>query len=148
MKHQKRNFFIVAEDVLPEALVKTAQAKDLLARGEVAGIPEAVEKLGIARSTYYKYKDGIFTFYDLNGMHIVNVSIVLGHTPGTLSRLLSEVAAVHGDILMINQSLPSHGTALVTLSVGMEEATADAAEFLRVLENVEGVVSVRIDGVN
>ncbi len=148
MKNNKKNFYVVDEEVLPEALVKTAHAKELISRGEATSIPEAVDKLGIARSTYYKYKDGIFTFHDLNGMHIVNVSVVLGHLPGMLSKLLSKVADLHGDVLMINQSLPSHGTALVTLSVGMDESTADTGQFLRAIEDVEGVVSVRIDGVN
>ncbi len=148
MGGKKKNFYIVSDEVLPDALLKTVLAKELISRGEVSGIPEAVERLGIARSTFYKYKDGIFTFYELNGMHIINVSVVLSHTPGMLSKLLAKIAGLHGDILTINQSLPSHGTAVVTVSVGMDEATADAVQFLHDIEDVDGVISVRIDGVN
>ncbi len=148
MNNKRKNFYIVSDEVLPDALLKTVLAKELISRGEVSGIPEAVERLGIARSTFYKYKDGIFTFYELNGMHIVNMSVVLSHTPGMLSRLLSKIAELHGDILTINQSLPSQGAAVVTVSVGMDEATADAGRFLRDIEDVDGVISVRFDGVN
>ncbi len=47
--------------------------------------------------------------------------MTLDHTPGVLSSVLNEIARLKGNVLTINQSLPSHGAALVTISLGLEE---------------------------
>ena len=47
VKAEKR-FYLVREDILPESILKTALAKEMLASGEVKGIIEAVERLGMA----------------------------------------------------------------------------------------------------
>ena len=118
---KERTYYVVAEDILPEALQKTIKAKEMLRRGEVDNIAEAADRLGIARSTFYKYKDGIHTFFDYGSMDIVNLSLTLDHMPGVLSSVLNEIARLKGNVLTINQSLPSHGAALVTISLGLEE---------------------------
>ena len=146
MKEKEQKFYVVAEDILPEALVKTIHAKELLRRGKVTGIPEACEALGIARSTFYKYKDGIFTYFDLCAMDIINVSLTLDHTPGVLSSVLNEIARIKGNVLTINQSLPSHGAALVTLSVGMVDGGVSPAELVDALLALGGVLDARTNG--
>ncbi len=146
MKTKEQKFYVVAEDILPEALVKTIHAKELLRRGKAAGIPEACEALGIARSTFYKYKDGIFTYFDLSAMDIINVSLTLDHTPGVLSSVLNEIAKYKGNVLTINQSLPSHGAALVTLSVGMAEGGLSSTGLVDALRALGGVLDARTNG--
>lgn len=136
-------YYIVAEDILPEALQKTIRAKEMLRRGEVEGVAQATEKLGIARSTFYKYKDGIHTFFDYGSMDILNLSLTLDHTPGVLSRVLNEIARLGGNVLTINQSLPSHGAALVTISLGLGEDLRHD-ELLRELRALPGVLDARI----
>ena len=37
--------------------LKTIKVKEILKRGEIKTINEAVEKMGLSRSAYYKYKD-------------------------------------------------------------------------------------------
>jgi len=56
---KKKELFIVSSDILPEAIIKTAQAKELILKGEAMTVHEAVEKVGLSRSAFYKYKDGI-----------------------------------------------------------------------------------------
>jgi len=46
------NSYIVSRDILPEAILKTAQAKDLLVRGDALTVNEAVDKVGISRSAF------------------------------------------------------------------------------------------------
>ena len=37
--------YIVSKEILPEAIIKTAQAKELLLRGEALTVNEAVDKV-------------------------------------------------------------------------------------------------------
>ena len=80
-------------------------------------------------------------------MDIVNISMTLEHQPGVLSAVLGEVARLKDNVLTINQSLPSHGTAFVTMSVGTRDA-ASPDELLDALEKLNGVVDVKILGIN
>ena len=50
-------YLIVDKKILPEYFEKVVEASRLLAEGEAPDISEAVRKVGISRSTYYKYKD-------------------------------------------------------------------------------------------
>jgi len=139
-------FYMVREDILPDSILKTALAKEMLASGEASNINEAVDRLGIARSTYYKYKEGIFPLFDADNARIINVSLQLKHISGVLSGVLNCIAGVKGNVLTINQNLPLHGMAYVTLSVSLEEMTVSTEELLHTLSGLDGVISVQIVG--
>ncbi|WP_238392343.1 ACT domain-containing protein [Paenibacillus antri] len=109
--------YVVRDDILPEALVKTLQVKDLLARGLAATVHEATEQVGLSRSAYYKYRDGIFPLSRFERERIVTISIDLEHRSGVLSRVLSMVAAYEGNVLTIHQTIPLQGVANVVLTV-------------------------------
>lgn len=64
-KPKKDKFYLVQEDILPEAIKKTIKVKEILKLGEVKTINEAVEKMDLSRSAYYKYKDYVFHFLKL-----------------------------------------------------------------------------------
>jgi chorismate mutase len=139
-------FYMVRADLLPESIVKTAQAKDMLARGEVDNILTAVERLDMARSTFYKYKDGVFSFHNADNLGIINISLLLRNLSGVLSVVLNCIAQLKGNILTINQNLPLHGVAYVTLSLSMEEASLSVNEMLTRLNQIDGVISVEVIG--
>ena len=142
----KSKFYMVRADLLPESIFKTAMAKEMLASGEVDNILEAVERLEIARSTFYKYKDGVFSFHNADNLGIINISLLLRNVSGVLSVVLNCIAQLRGNILTINQNLPLHGVAYVTLSVGMEEATLSVNEMLTRLNKIDGVINVEVIG--
>lgn len=48
----KERYYLVREDILPEAVVKTMQVKKLLASGDVRTVHEAVEQVGLSRSAF------------------------------------------------------------------------------------------------
>jgi chorismate mutase len=83
MPGRDKRFYMVREDILPESILKTAEAKEKLARGEARNIQEAVDGVGIARSTFYKYKDGVFALFNAENFEIVNISLQLKHMPGS-----------------------------------------------------------------
>lgn len=141
-----KRYYLIREDILPESILKTAQAKEMLAKGEAQSVSEAVEKLGLARSTYYKYKDGVHTFFDAKGLEIINISLLLRHVSGILSGVLNCIAAYHGNVLTINQNLPLNGAALVTISLSVEELKISVDELIRHLMDLNGVVRAEIIG--
>jgi len=142
----KSKFYMVRADLLPESILKTALAKEMLASGEVDNILEAVERLEMARSTFYKYKDGVFSFHNADNLGIINISLLLRNVSGVLSVVLNCIAQQRGNILTINQNLPLHGVAYVTLSLGMEEATLSVNEMLTRLNKIDGVINVEVIG--
>ena len=60
---EKSTFYLVREEILPEAIKKTIKVKEILKRGEIRTINEPL-KNGLSRSAYYKYKDYVFPFYE------------------------------------------------------------------------------------
>jgi chorismate mutase len=136
--------YIVDEKILPVVLVKTIRAKELLQKGDVSTIYEAVEKVGMSRSAYYKYKDYIFPLYEINQGKIVTIHLILSHDKGVLARVLDEIAKSKASILTINQSIPTHGVANVTMAVEIEGMEIKIDELLSRLKKAEGVNEVNL----
>jgi len=146
MKRDKKKFYIIREDILPESIYKTVLAKEMLARGEAGDIQGAVNRLGIARSTFYKYKDGIHPFFDAGNSEIINILLSLDHVAGVLSGVLNCIASLKANVLTINQSLPLHDIAYVTVSLNIEEMEASVDTLLSKLKGLKGVRRVEIIG--
>jgi chorismate mutase len=140
-----KKFYLVREDILPDAIRKTARVKELLAQGRV-GVGEATAQVGLARSTFYKYREGVFPFFDAQHTKIVNLSLVLRHQPGILSRVLNYVAEQEGNILTINQGLPLQGKANVTIAVDVEMIKVDLEQIIAGLIEMDGVLDTELIG--
>lgn len=139
-------FYIVREDILPDSILKTAEVKELLASGKKANVSEAVEEVGLARSTFYKYKDGVFSFFNADNLEIINISLSLKHEAGVLSRVLNNIASNGGNVLTINQSLPLHGIAGVTISINIVDLVFSLEDLIIKLKQLDGVNNVEIIG--
>ena len=50
-------YFVVKQKAIPEVLLKVVEAKRLLESEKVLTIQEAVDAVGISRSSFYKYKE-------------------------------------------------------------------------------------------
>lgn len=144
--NEGKKYYMVREDILPESILKTALAKEMLANGEAENIIEAVDRLGMARSTFYKYKDGVFSFFNADTLNIINISLLLQNMSGVLSGVLNCIASLKANVLTINQNLPLHGVAYVTLAVSIDEMIVSVDELLNELEKREGVKTVEIIG--
>lgn len=139
-------FYLVREDILPEALVKTMQAKELLAKGKVKTVHEAVEAVGLSRSAFYKYKDGIFPLSKLEKERLVTLSLDLEHRSGILSKVLGTIAGVDGNVLTIHQTIPLQGMANVVLSVDTSSMGERLSELIDRLNDQDGVQRAQIIG--
>ena len=133
-------YYLVREDILPEAVVKTMQAKELLAGGRARTVHEAVEAVGISRSAFYKYKDGIHPLSRLERERLVTVSMDLEHRSGILSKVLAVIAGLEGNVLTIHQTIPLQGMANVVLSVDTSQmGSYNAGRLMDVIRHQDGV---------
>mgnify|MGYP001016533491 FL=1 len=81
----KSKYFVVKQKVVPEVLLKVVEAKKLLESERVITVQEATEAVGISRSSFYKYKDDIFPFYDNAKGKTVTFVTQMDDEPGRLS---------------------------------------------------------------
>lgn len=142
----KERYYLVREDILPEAVIKTMQVKQLLASGDARTVHEAVEQVGLSRSAFYKYKDGIHMINQLEREQIVTISIDLEHRSGILSKVLSLVAGAGGNVLTINQTIPLQGVANVVISVEISRLNEDVDLMLISMRSTPGVKRVTMIG--
>ena len=142
----KERYYLIREDILPEAVLKTLQVKQILASGSVKTVHEAVEQVGLSRSAFYKYKDGIHLLHQLDRDQIVTVSLDLEHKSGVLSQIIALVAESGGNVLTINQSIPLQGVANVVISVETSRLSAEFDDLLNKLRAVSGVKRVQVIG--
>jgi chorismate mutase len=137
-----KKFYLVREDVLPEAMQKTIEAKELLDRGKAESVLEAVQQVDISRSAFYKYRDTVFPFHTIVKERIISLFFYLEDRSGTLSNLLAIVAGAGCNVLTIHQTIPLQGRANVTLSLntdGMNKSIDELLSRLRKLEFVEKI---------
>ena len=137
-------YLIIHKSVLPDYYEKVLEARRLLESGKVREVSEAVRRVGISRSTYYKYKDYVFEPADSTGGRKAVLELMLDHQPGVLSAVLSRLFGAGANILTITQSLPVLGKASVTLSVDVSAVSRGIDALIAALETVGGVESVRL----
>ena len=92
---EKGQYYVLKEKAVPEVLLKVVEAKRLIESGKIASVQEATEKVGISRSSFYKYKDDIFPFHDTAKGRTITLVIQLDDEPGLLSVVLKTVAEFH-----------------------------------------------------
>ena len=140
---EKSKYFVVKQKAVPEVLLKVVEAKKLLESERVITVQEATDRVGISRSSFYKYKDDIFPFYD-NAKGKTITLMQMDDEPGLLSDLLHIVAVYHANILTIHQSIPVNGVATLTLSVEVLESTGNVSRMVEDMEEKHGVHYVKI----
>ena len=86
-KSMNTDYLIVHKKILPEYLEKVIYARNLLERHEVPTVTEAVQKAGISRNTYYKYKKEITE--EMNA-----------YTPGRIQTVKRITAFFHAQIAL------------------------------------------------
>lgn len=132
--------------MLTDAMVRTLEAKELLRSGKATKISEAVQKVGLSRSAYYKYKDGIFPFHTMVKEKIVTLSLILVDRSGALSQLLTRIAKTGANVLTINQSIPLRGIAHLTLSIDTAQMEMDLNKLMNWLEHLDVVEKAELVG--
>lgn len=144
MDKESSGYFLVKKRAVPEVLLKVVEAKRLLESEKAISVAEATERVGISRSSFYKYKDDIFRFHDDSQGTTITVTFNMDDEPGLLSDVLKIIAEFGANILTIHQSVPINGIASLTLSIQILENTKDVSMMIESMEHQKGVHHVRI----
>ena len=141
---EKKKYYLVSAEALPEVFIKVAEAKRMLQVGEADTVGEAARLVGISRSAFYKYKDAVQPFQNMRASHIITFYALLKDIPGVLSNYLSIFAGSGANILTINQTIPTNGCAGVTISAETSEMVDALEELMARAASAEGVLKFEI----
>ena len=133
------DYYVIHKNVLPDYFEKVIKIKEIISLG--TNISDACKQVGLSRSTFYKYKDYVNRPSMKVGKRII-LSLKLVDEPGVLSNILNEVAAKHANVLAINQEVPIHNIAFVTLTVSIGNMDISIQNFIQELKRGNNVIDV------
>ena len=137
------DYYVVKQRALPEVLLKVVEAKKLIDSQQLS-IKEAVDQMGISRSSFYKYKEDIFPFHDTTTGTTITLMLQVDDVPGLLSDVLKIIATSGANILTIHQSIPINQVATLSISVQILPTTSDISKMVNEMEQKVGVRNVKI----
>ncbi len=132
-------YLLVEAKILPDIFPKIIEVKRLLSKGSIKSVNEAVNKVGISRSAYYKYKDHVFPFYETSVGRVVTLYFMVEDFSGILSNIIGAIARAKANILTINQNIPINGLADITISIETHGMGKSIEELLSDIDLIEGV---------
>ena len=148
MAENAREFFIVDKRILPNSIQNVIKVNEIVQKEGISKY-EAIRRVGISRSTYYKYKDFIKPFFESGKDTVFNINLALHDEPGTLSKIIDVIAESGVNILTITQNIPIDGIARITLAL---RTTSDAMRSIETMSEriteQPGVSEIRIIGNN
>ncbi|MBO7450138.1 MAG: ACT domain-containing protein [Clostridiales bacterium] len=144
MASEDKEYFLVDKKVLPEVFLKVIDVKQKLNVGESASVNEAVRKVGLSRSAYYKYKDAVMPFYETTNGKKVTLLISVENFQGILSSILNIVASSRANILTINQNIPINGLADISISLETASMFGSLEDLLGDINRLAGVRSCKV----
>ena len=142
----KTKYYLVKKKALPEVLLKVAEVKRMITADENMTVQEATEKVGLSRSSFYKYKDDILPFHEHEKGQTITILIQAEDRPGILADVLQTIARYSANILTIHQSIPVDGIATLSLSLEVLSTTGNLSDMLEELEEHSGVFYLKILG--
>ncbi len=137
-------YFVVKQKAVPEVLLKVVEAKRLLDSEKAVTVQQAVDQVGISRSSFYKYQDDIFPFHDNAQGRTVSLIFQIDDVQGLLSDILNVIAEFRANVLTIHQSIPINGIATLSMSVQVLPTTKDVSGMLETVERLSGVHYVKV----
>ena len=138
---EQRKLVIADLSVLPPVYHKVLKVKELLESGVAETVNDAADMADVSRSAYYKYKDYVFPFNQMQG--IITLFFIVSDKTGVLSSILATLAEVGANVLTINQNIPVNSVADVSISI-QNVSGGDLKELIDRLGALEGVKDVRV----
>ena len=121
---------------------KVLKVKELLESGVAETVNEAADMADVSRSAYYKYKDYVFPFNQMQGILTLLIAVI--DIKGVLSDMLAFMSDAGCNILTINQNVPINGVANITVTVQTEQMKVSTDRLITGLQTIRGVRKVNI----
>ncbi|MBQ8808459.1 MAG: ACT domain-containing protein [Clostridia bacterium] len=138
----ERKLVIADLSVLPPVYHKVLKVKEILESGAAQTVNEAADMAEVSRSAYYKYKDYVFPFNQMQGILTLLIAVI--DIKGVLSDTLSFMSDAGCNILTINQNVPVNGVANITVTLQTENMRLSTDRLISGLQRVRGVRKVNI----
>ena len=138
----KSRFLIIDKSVLPEYFEQVVSAVKLIGQ-EGKSVSDACKIVGISRSTFYKYKDKVFELSQEYGKKTI-ISLRAENESGVLSNVLNRIAYFKGNILTINQDMPIHNMAYITVTIDAKDLDVSIVGLIEDLKQVPKVREVNL----
>ncbi len=141
-------YLIVDKSLLPSYFEKVAEAKELIDEGRAKDVSEAVKKVGISRSTYYKYKDLVRDISTVSmGRHAI-ITMMMSHRVGILSAVIGIISRYDYSVWTITQNPPVDSKANVVITLDLGEDADALDDMLREISSVPGLSRVQLLGMD
>ena len=137
-------YYIVEASALPEVFLKVAEAKRLLSTGEASTVNEATRMTDISRSAFYKYRDAVQPFRNMNTSRVITFQFLLRDEPGALNGILTAFAQQKANLTTVSSIAPSNGSAVVTVAAETTETSASLDEMLALFQQMPGVIKCEV----
>ena len=139
---RERKLVIADLSVLPPVYRKVLTVKELLESGQAETVNDAVQMADVSRSAYYKYKDYVFPFNQMQGILTLLIAVI--DLKGVLSDMLAFMSDAGCNILTINQNVPINGVANITVTIQTEQMKVSTDRLITGLQTIRGVRKVNI----
>ena len=145
---EKKEFYIVDKRILPNSIQSVIKVNEIVQEERISKY-EAIKRVGISRSTYYKYKDYIKPFFEGGKEKVFSIHLSLVDKPGILARVLDIIAGEQMNILTIVQNIAIDGISRVTISIQTtENLLRKIEEMLEKISSLDSVKELRVIGSN
>lgn len=135
-------YLLVKSSALPEVYNNVMKVKLLLQSGEVTSVNDAVKRVGMSRSAYYKYRDDISAWEDPIEQEFITIVVNFAVESDALSEIVMILSSEGNKLLNISQSLPRSGFTDVMLTCNLGNESKDLVALRRKLSRVPGVRKV------
>ncbi len=135
---------IMDYNIAPDVFKRVITAKKLMASGKCKSVNDALKETNLSRTAFYKYKNHIFARDELQSGAIATLAFTLDDVTGILSEILRLLAAGNMSVLTINQNIPVNGIANITISLRINDVSANLDDVIEELKGIDGVNKVHL----
>lgn len=139
---KEQQFYPVDFSILPEAIKKTIRVKEMLKSGSSGTINEAVHKVNMSRSAYYKYKDHVASADDDKEDRVVVLFIIMQDDMAVFGRILRRIAKEKQEVLSVNRTKISEKLYSSVITLKTKESAEDMESLYEALKETKGIQSL------
>lgn len=139
------DYILVSKKILPKVIDDVLKAKKILDEEGIT-ILEAVKKVGISRTSFYKYCDTVFTFDNFVKEGALKIHITVNDKVGVLSEITKLISKHNYNILTANQDEPLDGISDITISIAPKDNATVINKVIDDIKKHENVRKIKLMG--
>lgn len=137
-----RDCFIVHKSVLPDFYEKVLEIKEVVKSGKKINL--ACKEAGISRSTFYKYKDYVFSPEEKNKRLVITMK--LNNEPNGIIHILNWIVTIKGVVVSINQDAHFNSGAFTRIIISVNNQV-NIEELSKSLNQQRNVIESKIEAI-